>query len=191
MNRLPILIPIVLCAILATWLIAGRSNTISAADTPKPPEDVERRLAQLEQQVKRLETLVPDQAAVMTKVAYHFTNFYGALQRENWPLADFYLGETINNIKWAVRVRPIRKDFNNQDVDLAAIAQSIENTQFADMKKAIAAKDKAKCIKIYEETLNACYGCHSAANKPFLKPQKPVASEVKIINFAPEASGQK
>ncbi len=191
MNRFPVVAAMVLGAVATAWFITGRNNTTSAADTAKPPEDVQKQIADLQQQVKRLEGLVPDQAAVMTKVAYHFTNFYGALQHSNWPLADFYLGETINNIKWAVRVRPVRKDFNDQDVDLVAIAQSIENTQFADMKKAIAARDKTKCIKIYEETLNACYGCHSASNKPFLKPQKPVASEVKIINFDPEASGQK
>src|SRR5689334_1184440 len=59
------------------------------AGAPSPASQV----ADLQAQIKHLEGLVPDQAAVMTKVAYHFTNLYAAIDRRNWPLADFYLGE--------------------------------------------------------------------------------------------------
>src|SRR5262245_970985 len=64
----------------------------------------------LEAQVKKLQELVPDQAAVMSHLGYHYGNLWFALGQENWPLADFYLSETRANLKWAIRVKPVRKD---------------------------------------------------------------------------------
>src|SRR4051794_37124343 len=82
------------------------------------PEVPAAQVAELQSQLKHLEGLVPDQAAVMTKVGYHFTNLYFAIDRQNWPLADFYVGEAQNNIDWAVRAKPVRKDAAGRDVDL-------------------------------------------------------------------------
>ena len=138
-------------------------------------------------QVKHLEGVVPDQAAVMTKVAYHFTNLYFAINSQNWPLADFYLGETQNNIDWAVRVKPVRKD-SAGDIELGGIADSLRNTQLAGLKRAIAAGQKDQSLKLYEETMVACYACHKASSKPYLRPQRPTQPEVKIINFDPNAT---
>ena len=160
-----------------------RSTTTKAAPEAAPANDI----PQLRDQIKHLESLVPDQAAVMTKVAYHFTNLYIAIDKENWPLADFYLGEARNNIQWAVRTKPIRKDPLGRIIDLGAIAQALDNTQLTDLKNAIAAKDKLRTITLYEQTLNGCYGCHTASGKPFLHLQKPTLPEVKIINFDPAA----
>ena len=153
--------------------------------TDAAPETPQADTAQLRDQIKHLESLVPDQAAVMTKVAYHFTNLFVAVEKENWPLADFYLGEARNNIQWAVRAKPFRKDPQGRDIDLGAIAQALDNTQLKDFKKAIDAKDKAQCLAIYEQTLAGCYGCHTASGKPYLKLQRPMRPEVEIVNFAP------
>src|SRR5262249_14122123 len=106
-------------------LIDGRFSrpAVARADAAKPAEnDRQAQIEQLQAQIKRLEGLVPDQAAVMTKVGYHFTNLYVAIARENWALADFYLGEAQNNIDWAVRAKPVRKDSQGRDIDLAGIA---------------------------------------------------------------------
>jgi hypothetical protein len=153
-----------------------------------PADDSRAPLGQLQAQVKHLESLVPDQAAVMTKVGYHFTNLYVAIERENWPLADFYLGEAQNNIDWAVRVRPMRKDPAGRDVDLGGIAESLKNTQLAGLKQAIAAKQKDRSLQLYDQTMTACYACHKASGKPYLRPQRPTEPEVKIINFDPNAT---
>src|SRR4051812_22692152 len=81
----------------------------AAGDDPRP------QVEQLQAQVKLLQGLVPDQAAVMSHVAYHFANLWFAIEQENWPLADFYLGETRNNVKWAVRSKPVRKNSAGQE----------------------------------------------------------------------------
>ncbi|MDB5296688.1 MAG: hypothetical protein JWO31_2671 [Phycisphaerales bacterium] len=187
-------IAFVLVALSATALavVAGGRHHGSAAaapaDAPKVAADAGAQVEQLQQQIKRLESLVPDQAAVMTHVAYHFSNLYGAVQKENWPLADFYLSESMNNVKWAVRAKPVRKNAAGQEVDLAAIAQSIENGPFKELKRAIAAKDKAQCVTAYEQTLAGCYACHTASGKPYLKPRVPTEPEVRIIDFDPAAT---
>jgi hypothetical protein len=146
------------------------------------------QVEKLQAEIKRLEGLLPDQAAVMSHVGYHFSNLWWAIDRENWPLADFYLGETKNNIDWAVRTRPVRKNNAGQDVDLRAIAQALENTQLAQMKQAIAAKQKDGCVKLYEQTMEGCYACHKASDKPYLRPQRPANPEAPIINFDPAAT---
>jgi hypothetical protein len=178
---------VVLAVAVAISLIFWRTGTRSAAAASA---DSAAEIAQLREQVKQLETLVPDQAAVMTKVAYHFTNLYIAAQQENWPLADFYLGEVRNNVKWAVRAKPIRT-VRAGTLDLNGIAQAIDNTQFAELKKAIDTKQKDRFNQAYEQTLTACYSCHQASEKPYLRPQKPTEPEVKIVNFDPAATWPK
>jgi hypothetical protein len=180
---------LVLAAFVGGWELGrhdgGSSSSALAAEAASAAADT-AQLEQLHQQIKHFEGLVPDQAAVMSKVGYHFTNLYVALQHDNWPLADFYLGETRNNIAWAIRTKPIRKDPQGRDLDLGAIAQAIDGTQLAALQKAIAAKDKAQCLTLYHQTLDACYGCHTASGKPYLKPQEPAEPEVKIIRMSAE-----
>src|SRR5258706_6287922 len=195
MKQYAVIVSLAFVGIVGAWIIGtGRNPTFAAApaDGAKAgTDDPRQQIEQLQQQIKNLESLVPDQAAVMTKVGYHFTNLYIAVQKENWPLADFYLGETINNIKWAVRTKPIRKDAAGRDIDLGAIEQAIENTQFKELKQAIEAKDKARCATVYEQTLAGCYACHTASGKPYLRPQTPSEPEVKIIHFDPEGPAAK
>jgi hypothetical protein len=131
--------------------------------------------------------LVPDQAAVMTLVAYHWTNLWFAVEKENWPLADFYLSETRANLKWAVRAKPIRKTASGE-VNLGNIAEALDNTQFTQMKEAIGKKDKERCVKLYDEAMQGCYACHKTSEKPYLVPQRPRSPEVQVINFDPKAT---
>jgi hypothetical protein len=139
-------------------------------------------------EIKKLHELIPDQAAVMTHVGYHFSNLWFAIKEENWDLADFYLSETRANLKWAVRTKPIRKDPTGKEIiELEKILQALDNTQLTQMKDAIKAKDKEKSAKLYQETLAGCYACHKASFKPYLRPQIPSSPEARMINFDPKA----
>jgi hypothetical protein len=73
-------------------------------------------------------------------------------------------------------------------VDLAGIAEAVKNTQLAALKQAIAAKQKADAMQRYDETMVACYACHKASSKPYLRPQRPADAEVRVINFDPNAT---
>jgi hypothetical protein len=151
----------------------------------KPPaEDAAATIAQLEARLKQLEGLVPNQPTVMTHVAYHFTNLWFAAERQNWPLAEYYLGEVRSNLKWAVRVRPVRPGPSGE-VNVAGIAEAVDNTELTELQKAIHGKQPKAFVRAYDETLMACAACHQAIGKPYLRPQRPGSPETQVINFDP------
>ena len=135
-----------------------------------------------------IDGLLPDQAHAMADVGYHFANLWFAAQAKNWPLAGFYLDETRSHLKWGVRIKPLRKDLAGRDVNLPAILEGVENSFFTEVRKAIDAKDAEKFTAAYRASLEGCYGCHKASDKPYLRPQVPRAPPAAVINFDPEAS---
>ena len=136
-----------------------------------------------------LDGRLPDQAHVMADVGYHFANLWFAADKQNWPLANYYLGETRSHLKWAVRIHPVRKTSAGTEVDLNGILEAVDNSFLAEVGKAITNKDAAKFKIAYHETLQGCYACHTACEKPFLRPQVPSAASMSILNFDPNATG--
>jgi hypothetical protein len=132
--------------------------------------------------------LLPDQAHAMADVGYHFANLWFAGDKENWPLAKYYLQETRSHLNWAVRLHPVRTTSTAAEVDLKGILQAIDNSLLTEIDLAITNKDTAKFKSAYHQTLEGCYACHKALEKPFLRPQIPSAPGVSIINFDPNAT---
>jgi len=161
---------------------SGCEQASPAASSQPPPENLAAR-------VKALEDLLPSQSHLMADVGDHFTNLWFAGRAANWPLADFYLGETKSHLRWAVRRIPIRKDNQGRDVNLGNILQAFENSQLSQLKGSIDSKDKAAFERVYKESLTVCYSCHTAASKPYLRPQIPSQPASRIMNFDPKANG--
>jgi len=143
-------------------------------------------MAALQAELALVKSQLPDQAHAMADVGYHFANLWFAGQKKNWPLAKFFLDETRSHLSWAVRLKPVRKVAAG-DLDLRNILQSVENTQMAEVKKAVEDKNAEKFVAAYRQTLEACYACHKASEKPYLRPQIPEQPAAPIINFDPEA----
>lgn len=158
-----------------------RNMQVDAA-TPTTAEEIAALRAELEQ----IKSLVPDQAHAMQDVSYHFANLWFAAESKNWPLADFYLAETRSHLKWAVRIRPVRQT-QAGDVDLNGILEAVDNSLLSAAKDAIDKKDSEKFAIAYRQTLEGCYACHKASEKPFLRPQVPKAPTVHILNLDPSA----
>jgi hypothetical protein len=173
--------------ILAILAALSAASAGCARVAPAAAPDDARRVEDLAAEVKALKDLVPDQAHIMADVGYHFTNLWFAGVAENWPLADFYLGETKSHLRWAVRRIPIRKDNAGRDVNLGNILEAFENSQLTELKQAVDGKDKARFEAVYKQALTACYACHKASDKPYLRPQVPATPEVGVINFDPKA----
>lgn len=143
----------------------------------------------LRAEVERLKGLVPDQAHAMEDVGYHFANLWFAAEQKNWPLADFYLAETRSHLRWAVRIRPVRQT-KAGEVDLKGILDAVDNSEgvmLSAIKKAIEKKDNVAFTNAYRQTIEGCYACHKASEKPFIRPQVPKALAEHIINLDPEA----
>jgi hypothetical protein len=160
--------------------LSGCEQQSPAAPPQNPPENLAAR-------VKALEDLLPSQSHMMADVGEHFANLWFAGVAENWRLADFYLGETKSHLHWAVRRIPIRKDNHGKDVNLVNILEAFEDSQLAALKRAIDGKDKAGFERTYKESLTVCYSCHTAADKPYLRPQVPTQPASPIVNFDPKA----
>jgi glucose/arabinose dehydrogenase/cytochrome c1 len=127
----------------------------------------------------------PDQAHVMMDVGYHFGNLWFAADRQNWPLANYYLEETRSHLKWAVRLQPVRKTKAGAEIHLDGILEAVDNTMLAEVEKAIENKDVASFKTAYRRATEGCYACHTACEKPFLRVQLPEAPSATIINFSP------
>jgi len=149
----------------------------AAAQTP-PKIDLPAEL-------ESIKARLPDQAHAMQDVGYHFTHVWFAGQKENWDLANFYVGETKSHLRWAVRIIPKRKDKAGQEFDLQSILQSLENGPLAQLETAITSKNKDRFVAAYKFTLETCNACHKTADKPYLRLRVPAGPEVQIIDFDP------
>lgn len=136
-------------------------------------------------EITTLKTLLPDQSHAMADVAYHMTNAWFAGREKNWPLAGFYLDETAGHIGWAVRIKPARKGPDQKDFPLQPYADALVKGPLAELKAAVDKQDGAGFEKAYETTLGACYACHVASGKPYLRLRIPEVPAASIVQFAP------
>jgi hypothetical protein len=163
---------------------------MSSAVLPAHAQSVQPQpgLGDLSAEINSIKGKLPSQSHTMQDVSYHFGNLWFAGQHENWPLAQFYWEETLSHLHWAIRVIPVRKDNEGKDVDLRPILEGFENGPLQLLRDAIVAKDKTAFEKQYRTSLETCYGCHKAADKPFLRPQIPDRPESPLMNFDPDAT---
>jgi hypothetical protein len=77
---------------------------------------------------------------------------------------------------------PVRKT-QAGPVDLEGIREAVDSSTLALIEQAIEAKDAARFAAAYRLSLEGCYSCHKASEKPNLRPQIPTQPEVHIINF--------
>ena len=132
--------------------------------------------------IARLKTNAPSQSHTMSDVGYHWTNLWFAAEKKNWPLAQFYFEESRQHILWTIQLRPVRKGPDGSDVNLVPIFEGIDTSAFKAVADAIQAQNSASFSAAYRETLQACYGCHKASGKPYLRPMVPTEPGQSIIN---------
>src|SRR6266571_5815336 len=160
---------------------------VQQARAEQPPQPDVRELRQPLIETNSLDGRLPDQSHAMADVGYHFANLWFAADKQNWPLARYYLQETRSHLYWAVRLHPVRTT-KVGDVDLKGILDAVDNSFLTEIGTAITNKDSAKFKIAYRQTIEGCYACHKACEKPFLRPQVPNAASMSILNFDPNAS---
>jgi len=158
---------------------AGTRATTSSADDGAARDN----LNELRADVARLKTNAPSQSHTMSDVGYHWTNLWFAAEKKNWPLAMFYFQESRSHILWTIRLRPVRKGPDGNDVNLMPIFEGIDTSAFKMVADAIQTQNSAAFVAAYRETLQACYGCHKASGLAFLRPEVPTEPSQTIINF--------
>jgi hypothetical protein len=169
------LLAVMVCAVLASGI---RGDRLHAQTADSAPADMNSLRAQLD----ALQRQLPDQAHAMSDVDYHFSSLWFAAQNGNWPLADFYLGETRSHLIWAVRLRPVRKLSTGGDLDLAPILLGVQLSGLADLKGAVDKHDAQAFERAYRGMMSQCYGCHVAAEKPYLRVRIPETPGAHMID---------
>jgi cytochrome c553 len=165
------------------WKNAGLRTVAAMEQSPATASG--RDIAAMQADIAHLKEVVPSQSHSMTDVAYQFSCLWFAGKENNWPLAAFFLNEARQHIRWTIRIRPIRKDLQGNDVDLKGIYDSIDNSVMVKLQQAIDKKDRVQFVAAYKETLVQCYSCHKASGKPYLRPMVPTVPPQTIINFDP------
>ena len=135
-------------------------------------------------EVTALRSLLPPQGHAMADVASHFENLWFAGGRQNWPLAEFFFNQTLSNLRWAVRLRPVRPA-RTGDIDLQSILEAVENSALRELKQAITAKSAPRFESAYRLTLETCNSCHHATDRGFVRLQVPQGRGSGLIDFEP------
>jgi hypothetical protein len=188
-----VVLPAVLGALVGASAVEYRHRgdvgaTASAERSIAVDGKVKNDLDMLQADVARLKANAPSQSHTMSDVGYHWTNLWFAGEKKNWPLAKFYFDETRQHILWTIRLRPVRKGPDGSDVNLVPIFEGIDTSAFKAMAEAIQQQDAKAFAAAYRMTLEACYGCHKASGKPYLRPMIPTSPSQTIVNFDPAAT---
>jgi hypothetical protein len=188
-----VVLPAVLGALIGAGAVEYRHRADVGAATASrgtgADAGAKRDLDTLGAEIAQLKANAPSQSHTMSDVGYHWTNLWFAGEKKNWPLAMFYFEETRQHILWTIRLRPVRKGADGKDVNLVPIFEGIDTSAFKAMADAIQQQDAQAFSSAYRMTLDACYGCHKASGKPYLRPMIPTAPAQTIVNFDPAATG--
>jgi hypothetical protein len=186
------------CAIAIALVVGGTAPVMQAQgqNAPAPAGQAAGRgrntvptdLPGLSTEVAKVETLLANQSHVMADVSFQFSNLWFAGREKNWPLAQFFLNETRNRVRWMIRINPIVQDPDKHDVDLQGIYDAIDKDVWSLIKTAIDKKDVAQFESAYKLGLDkGCYSCHKSVGRPYLRPQVPTQMPQTIITFDPNA----
>ncbi|HXI69969.1 MAG TPA: hypothetical protein VNN22_06380 [Verrucomicrobiae bacterium] len=141
-------------------------------------------------EMQTLNDRLPDQSHAMQDAGYHFENLWFAGDKQNWPLASYYLRKTQSYLELAVRIKPVRKT-QAGEVNLKGILDAVNNSLLAQVDQAITNKDVAGFRTAYRQTIEGCNACHTACEKSYIRLQVPTAPSTSIIKFDPPPSGGK
>jgi hypothetical protein len=160
----------------------------STASHATAESEREKALAALEADVQGLKARAVSASVAMADVGFHWSNLWFAGKSQNWPLANYYYSEARNHVAWLTRITPSPKGPDGRPVELKPIFEAIDTTAFAAVKTAIAKQDRAAFAAAYEGALEACYSCHKAVGRPYLRLQIPTTVPQPIINLDPRAT---
>ena len=181
--------PRIVAALLALLASAGCQTQGPQGTAPPTPAATAAPAAAsaIESDVAHLKDIVPAQSHTMIDVGYHMSNLWFAAQKQNWDLAAFEVDETRNRIRWTLRISPTRKTPDGEILDMKPLFDGIDKATITPLKDAVAKKDTKAFVPAYRDMLEACYQCHKAAGKPYLRPMVPTAPPQTIINYDPKA----
>ena len=117
---------------------------------------------------------------IMAEVGRRFERSGRAVLAGRWELAGYDLGE-LDELFADIPSATMPEDVT---LDVRPIAKAFADTHPAELKKAIAAKDRAGFEAAFTRAAGSCNGCHQAAKRPFIEVPTKVGVAVPVIDVA-------
>lgn len=136
--------------------------------------------AEITQLKAAVDDLKPGLGEIMGVIQQHHAKLYYAGTKNNWPLADYELGEIQEGLEDAVKFNPTFKG-----APVADLVPSLTKASLAQVHDAIDKKDKKAFLEAYNSLSTSCSNCHKAANHPFVQIQAPTEAQFSDQKFAP------
>lgn len=159
----------------------GHSTAMARPDGPQADP------ATMQEDVAHLKDIAPPNSHPMVEAGMFAANLWFAGEKRNWPLANYFLNETRNRLRWEVHLNPRPRGFDGDPLDLQSIFDGIDHGSIATVRKSIEMKDSQQFVAAYKGLLADCYSCHKAAARPYLRPMIPVSGAQPILNLDPDA----
>lgn len=179
---------LVVGAFVAVLAITQTPRLLAQQPSVTPARDnITNELRELRAEIEQLRGRLPGQAHVMVDVGQHFSGLWFAVENRNWDLAAFMFHETHSHLRWAVRVRPVRKLSDGTEVQLANILDGLENGVLDKLQSAIEKRSRRDFQKAYRATIEGCNSCHRATEESQVKVHVP-ARLGEPLDFRPSAT---
>jgi hypothetical protein len=145
-------------------------------------------LATIQADLAHLKEIAPPASHPMVDVGMFAANLWFAGQKKNWPLANYYLGEMRNRMRWEVHLNPGPKRADGTIVDMQSVFDGVDNGTLTSVKKTIQTKDSKQFVVEYKHLLEDCYSCHMTIGRPYLRPMVPISGPQPVVNLDPDAT---
>lgn len=139
----------------------------------------ESRIARLEQTTSDLK---PGLGEIMGVIQQHHAKLYYSGIKENWPLAQYQLGEIQEGLDDAAKYYP---KFKEVKASIAELIPTMTKGSLEEVSKSIEQKNKKEFIKAFNKLNIACTSCHRAAEHPFIVIQAPSEGMFSNQKFEP------
>jgi cytochrome c553 len=128
------------------------------------------------------EAYVPELGELMTLQQIRYTKLWLAGQAGNWALAAYEVDELGEGFDAVITFHPTHQDSPVAPKD--AIPRMITQP-LADLRAAVARKDRAAFEQTYDALTAACNNCHKATNYGFNQVQRPGSNPFPSQVFSP------
>lgn len=109
----------------------------------------------------------PRYGALMVEVGARFETLGGAVAARRWELAEFERGEIDELLAEDLPRADAPREV--MSVDLNDLAQAFRESQLAELKTSLVAKDSAAAARSYALAAETCNGCHLASGHGFIE----------------------
>ena len=122
----------------------------------------------------------PGLGEFMTATQLRHAKLWFAGRMNNWDLAAYEIDEIKEGLEEA------EKQFPTHDgIPVGEMIKTLIDPAIEEIEKAVGARSSAKFSVAYDKLTSACNTCHTGANKPFIRIQRPTSSPLSNQNFAP------